>query len=167
MPLEILQPYIDQGLITYIPWPPKAIPPPKKFRTELERWQYRWFIDALETCLYNDWVVHRQGPCQLAAFMDAIQRTKHGVSRWLAIWDIDEFIFPKEQSNFRTLAGILRSHFEDTDHIKIWGNVFGTNGHIEHAAQRNPGSPLPALLTEEYTLRAVLDRNYSHKKFSS
>ena len=159
LPLEILQPYIDRGLITYIPWPPKTIPPPKKFRTKLERWQYRWLRDALETCLDHGWVLHRQGPCQLAAFMDAVQRTKNGVSRWLAIWDIDEFIFPKERSNFRTLAELLRRRFSDADHIKIWGNVFGTSGHIEHAAERKPGSRLPALVTEEYTYRGVLNRS--------
>jgi Glycosyltransferase family 92 len=158
MPVEILQPYIDQGLITYLNWPPKEIPPPKKFRTVLERWQYRWLRDALLTCWDNDWVLHKQGPCQLAAFMDAIQRTNNGVSRWLGIWDVDEFIFPKQQSNFRTLSGVLRWYFPDSDHIKIWGNVFGTNGHIEHAAERKPGSPLPALLTEEYTWRSVLHR---------
>ena len=85
-PLEILQPYIDQGVITYIPWPPKSVPPPaEKFKAGLERWQYTWFRDALETCLDNSWTIHQQGPCQLAAFADAVRRTKNGVSRWLAI----------------------------------------------------------------------------------
>jgi hypothetical protein len=158
LPFEILEPYVEQGLVTYVIWPPKSIPPPKNFKTGLDRWQYRWLRDALDTCLDDGWELHRQGPCQLAAFMDAIQRTKDGVSRWLAIWDVDEFIFPQEKSNFRTLSGLLRRHFADADHIKIWGNVFGTNGHVDHAAERKPGSRLPALLTEEYTWRGPLDR---------
>ena len=40
-PLEVLQYYIDQGLVTYIPWPPKEVPPPpESFKTQLEEWQY-------------------------------------------------------------------------------------------------------------------------------
>ena len=144
-PLEILQPYIEQGLITYIPWPPKSVPSPtEKFKTRLDRWQYTWFRDTLQTCLDDSWTIHRQGPCQLAAFSDAIRRTKGGVSRWLAIWDIDEFIFPREKAQFLTLSGLLRRHFADVDHIKVSGSVFGTSGHVEHAAERKAGSPLPS-----------------------
>ena len=157
-PLEILQHYIDQGLVTYIPWPPRTVPRPTlPFKTGLEKWQYMWFKDSLETCLSNDWTMHRQGPCQLAAFTDAILRTKGGVSRWLGIWDVDEYIFPREKSNFKTLTGLLRRKYSDLDHIRFYGNVFGTNGHLEHA-RRKPGSPIQALLTEEYTRRAELDR---------
>jgi hypothetical protein len=158
-PLEILQHYIDQGLVTYIPWPPRTVPRPTlPFKTGLEKWQYMWFKDSLETCLSNDWTMHRQGPCQLAAFTDAILRTKGGVSRWLGIWDVDEYIFPREKSHFKTLTGLLRRKYSDLDHIRFYGNVFGTNGHVEHA-RRKPGSPIQALLTEEYTRRAELDRN--------
>ena len=157
-PLEILQHYIDQGVVTYIQWPPRTIPRPNlPFKTGLEKWQYSWFKDSLETCLSNDWSMHRQGPCQLAAFEDAVLRTNKGVSRWLGIWDVDEYIFPREQSNFKTLTGLLRRKFSDVDHIRFYGNVFGTNGHVQHA-RRKPGSPIQALLTEEYVLRAELDR---------
>jgi Glycosyltransferase family 92 len=157
-PLEILQHYIDRGYITYIPWPPKQAPQLPQPRTALEEWQLSWFKDSLETCMQNTWTIHRQGPCQLAAFTDAILRTKNGVSRWLGIWDIDEFIFPRVNSGFSSLATILRQNYADHDHIRIYGNVFGTSGHVEHAARRQPGSSLQALLTEEYTYRAELDR---------
>jgi hypothetical protein len=160
-PYEILRPYVDQGLLTYIPWPPPSNPPmPTSFATRTERYQYQWLHDALETCRSNTWVMHKQGPCQLAAFVDAILRTNGGISRWLAIWDVDEFIFPKQQANMRTLAGILRRHFADTDHIRFLGSVFGTSGHIV-TPERKPGSRLPALLTEEYTMRSELDRKNS------
>jgi Glycosyltransferase family 92 len=154
--LEILQCYIDDGIITYIPWPPKEVPPPIEARTKFEYWQDTWFRDSLETCLNNDWPIHRQGPCQLAAFTDAIRRTKNGVSRWLGIWDVDEYIYPRQHCKYNTMADLLRAEYENITHIKFWGNVFGTSGHVE-PARRRPGSPLQALMTEEYTRRAEID----------
>ena len=153
-PLEILRPYIDAGYVTYISWPPEKVPT-WKVTTVQEKEQWEWFRDCLETCLANLWTVHTQGPCQMAAFSDAILRTKGGVSRWLGIWDVDEFIFPRVSTNYRSLADLLHDMYRDTDHIKIDGNNFGTSGHIEHAARRNPQSPLHALLTEEYIYRAA------------
>jgi hypothetical protein len=122
----------------------------------LEEWQYSWFKDVLETCLSDDWIVHRQVPCQLAAFSDAIRRTKGGVSRWLALVDVDEFIFPRPQSKYESLVELLVER-NDTDSIRIFGNTFGTSGFIEHAAERKQGETLHALLTESYTLRANED----------
>lgn len=159
LPLEILQPYINMNLITYIPWPPPSVPPPQlPFSNSLEQWQYIWFKDALETCLSDSWTIHKQGPCQLAAFADAIARCKGGVSRWLGIWDVDEYIFPRFSSPYRKLSTLLHREFGDTDHIQVYGNVFGTSGYSERAAQRKPGSNLQALMTEEYTYRAESDR---------
>jgi hypothetical protein len=101
--------------------------------------------------------MHRQGPCQLAAFVDAIWRTKGGESRWLGIWDVDEFIFPPETSRYTTLAETLRREFPDHAQVRIYGNVFGTSGHV-HPAQRKEGDPLQPLVTEEYIYRAEVDR---------
>ena len=53
------------------------------------------------------------------------------------------------------------------DHVSVYGNTFGTSGHIEHAAHRKPGSPLHALVTESYTYRADYDRIISHIPFSN
>ena len=155
--VEVLQYYIDEGIVTFISWPPKEIPPPIMATTVMEEWQDSWFRDTLETCLQNDWKIHKQGPCQLAAFTDAIRRTKGGVSRWLGIWDVDEFIFPREKSKYNDFATLLKEEYANTRHIRIWGNVFGTSGHVK-AAYRKQGSPLQALLTEEYIRRAELDR---------
>jgi Glycosyltransferase family 92 len=97
LPLEIIQPYIDKGYVTYILWPPKIVPPPINAASVQEQDRDEWFQDCLGTCLLSDAQMHRQGPCQMAAFIDAIRRTNGGVSRWLGIWDIDEFIFPPIQ----------------------------------------------------------------------
>jgi hypothetical protein len=159
LPLEILQGYIDREQVTYIPWPPAQIPPPPEtFTTQLEEWQYSWFHDCLDTCLAQEWIIHSQVPCQLAAWSDAIRRTKGGGSRWLATFDVDEYIFPRPTSAFKSLAELLRRKYRDTDHIRVYGNTFGTNGHVHHAARVNSSSPLHALLTESYTQRAPYER---------
>lgn len=158
-PLDILQCYIDQNVVTYIPWPPKSIPGPwRPFKTELEARQYHWFHDALDTCLDNTWTIHRQAPCQLAAFADALIRSKGGVTRWLISMDVDEYMFPRPVSGYDSIANLLRSEYSDVDHLTVYGNVFGTSGHIEHAARRRPGEPLQALMTENYIYRAELQR---------
>jgi hypothetical protein len=156
-PLEILQAYIDSGHVTFIPWPPKDTAPPYPPRTVLEQWQGAWFRDSLDTCIAKSWTIHQQAPCQLAAYIDAIWRTKGGVSRWLGIWDIDEFVYIPQSSRYSTLSETLRGEFPDHTQIRMWGNVFGTSGHVQ-AAQRQEGSPLQALVTEEYTYRSELDR---------
>ena len=158
MPLEILQPYIDDGYVTYIPWPPSTVPEPISADTYLEQEQFEWYRDCLDTCLNSNYTMHKQGPCQMAAFNDAIRRTKGGVSRWLGVWDIDEFIFPREASGFSSLADLLSRQYSDASHVRIFGSVFGTSGHVEYAAQRKINSSLQALLTEEYIYRAEVDR---------
>lgn len=158
LPLEILQHYIDGGYVTYIPWPPSVVPEPISAHTYLEQEQFEWYRDCLDTCLNSNYTIHKQGPCQMAAFNDAIRRTKGGVSRWLGVWDIDEFIFPREGSGFSSLADLLSRQYSNASHVRFFGSVFGTSGHIEHAAQRKTNSSLQALLTEEYIYRAEIDR---------
>jgi hypothetical protein len=156
-PLEILQYYIDQGNVTYIPWPPERIPAPEPFKTQFEKSQYSLFTEFLEACFSGAETIHKHAPCQQAAFSDAIRRTKGGVSRWLGLFDIDEYIFPRPTSKFRSLPEVLRERHADTDHIVVGGSHFGTSGHVDHAALRKEGSPLQALRTESYTYRAEVD----------
>jgi hypothetical protein len=158
LPEEVLQPYIDDGLVLYFRWPPSEVPPPTgRFATRLDEWQYQWFKDCLETCIADEWTIHKQVPCQLAAFADAIRIAKHQ-SRWIGILDVDEYIFARPSGNFTSLVELLRHHHGDTDHIRVTGNTFGTSGHVEHAAQRKEGDKLHALVTENYVLRAPLNR---------
>ena len=157
LPLEIIQPYINQGLVTYIPWPPQAVPPPIEATSVFEQEQDGWFRDSLETCLYSNFTIHKQGPCQMAAFIDAIRRTKNGVSRWLGIWDVDEYIFPRRTSEYKTLPEFLQGRYESYSCVQIWGFVFGTGGHVE-LPQRREGDPFPPLMAESYVYRSSWNR---------
>jgi hypothetical protein len=56
----------------------------------------------------------------------------------------------------------LRERYADATVVRIWGNVFGTSGHVEHAARRKEGDALQALMTENYLFRAELDRTAPH-----
>jgi hypothetical protein len=156
-PLDVLQHYVDYGIVTYIPWPPAEVPEPEPFRDALDEWQHGWFNDTLQTCINDMWIIHRQVPCQLSAYADAVRRTKGGVSRWLGVFDVDEYIYPRPASGFRRLVDVFRTHYPNHDHIQIQGNTFGTSGYIEQAAHRRPGDELHALLTESYTFRADQD----------
>ena len=158
IPLEVLQIYIDRGQVTYVPWPPLRVPsPPRQFKSALEKWQYSWFKDALETCLSGHSVIHQQVPCQLAAFADAIRLTKNGGSRWLANLDVEEYMFPRLSSQAKSLVEVLRRDHGDTDHIKVYGHTFGTSGRGQDTARRKLGEPLHPLMTESYIYRAPDD----------
>jgi hypothetical protein len=157
-PEEVLRHYIRRGIVTHIPWPPETVPPPPEpLHSKLDQWQYQWFNDTLQTCQLDMWIVHRQVPCQLAAYADAVRRTKGGVSRWLGIFDVDEYIYPRPASGFTRLVDVLRVHYPDHDHLQVYGNTFGTSGYVEQAAHRKPGDELHALLTESYIYRAEQD----------
>lgn len=69
-PLEVLQPYIAEGLVDYIPWPT-----PERF-DDLGKW------NLLQTMAYNQLIAQTSG-----------------VSHWVAFLDTDEFLFPVEHNN--------------------------------------------------------------------
>lgn len=60
---------------------------------------------------------------QIEAYKDAILRAK-GISRWLALIDIDEFIVPMQEKN---IEECLDKHFIDVQGIYISWLVFGTS----------------------------------------
>lgn len=153
LPLEILQPYIDRGVVTFIPWPPQIVPPPIDPDSVFEQEQDTWFRDSLDTCLHSNFTIHKQGPCQMAAFIDALRRTKGGVSRWLGIWDIDEYIYPRRNSPYKTIPDFLRGRYWDYSAVQIWGSIFGTSGHVE-IPRRKEGDAFAPLMTENYFYRA-------------
>jgi Glycosyltransferase family 92 len=158
-PREILGHYIDTGLLTHIIWPNTTHPqwsqvPDDADRTDKVRGT--WFNQSLRDCLEGDWM-HRKQPCQLSAFTDAILRAKKRGSRWLAVLDIDEYIFPRRGSGFENLVDLLKENHDATDHLIIQGVKFGTEGHVEYPIRRKPGDELHALLTESYTMRAQLN----------
>jgi len=167
-PLEILQYYINEGKVTYIPWPPQSIPPPPPFNTRLEESQYSIFKDNLEACIDKTDTVHKQASCQKSAVSHcAIYHGKGGGTRWLAFLDVDEFLFPRPMSKYKSVAEILRQQYPGTDHLIIVGINFGPSEHINHAARPAPGSPLPALIIESYTRRPELGSDIWNSQWAS
>jgi len=75
----VLDPYIQQGIVDLIQW--ESIP---------EHWRDKNPIDWTHDPA--TWIVHWVG-YQCGAYDDCMQRSI-GVSKWVAIVDIDEFIFP-------------------------------------------------------------------------
>jgi len=159
LPLEILDPYIQAGNVTYIVWPPAQNPHRTNSGSELQQWKETWLHESLDACRAGDWPVQPKKPCQYAAFSDAIERTKERVSRWLGVLEIEDFVFPGTSSGYTSLRDLLRMQHSADDVVVVQGSIFGTNGHVEHAVPRRP---LPPLITESYHLREDLD---SHPDF--
>jgi len=163
-PQEVLRQYIDAGLVTRTIWPNNTHPQWSHVAdsaNKTDRIRGTWFNQSLRSCVESDWM-HRKQPCQLAAFTDAILRAKERGSRWLAVLDVDEYIFPRRGSGFENLVDLLKENHEETDHLIIHGVKFGTEGHVEYPARRKTGGELHALLTESYTMRAELDGMHLH-----
>ena len=150
LPLEILDPYIHAGNVTYIVWPPAQNPRRTHSGSELQHWKDTWLHESLEACRAGDWPVQPKKPCQYAAFSDAIERTKERVSRWLGVLEIEDFVFPRTASAYTSLRDLLRLQHTADDVVVVQGSIFGTNGHTEHPPRRRP---LPPLIIESYQLR--------------
>ena len=120
--LEVLKPYIDAGDVTVIDWPSDP--------SRLGRDEWPWYT-------------------QLPACTDAITHLK-GVSEWLAIIDLDEFIVPLEHTN---LLSFLKEYEPYAGVLINWQN-FGTSLLWE--------IPQDKLMMEVLTLRALKNSKYNH-----
>lgn len=95
---EVLEPYIREGVVELIEWSSPA----------------------------DDW----NGFCfgvQPAAYRDAIKRAAKRKSRtkWLAIIDSDEFLFPVKEMN---LVETLENYYKDCSGVCVNWQVYGTSG---------------------------------------
>ncbi|MBM3198620.1 MAG: hypothetical protein FJZ58_05130 [Chlamydiae bacterium] len=120
--LEVLQPYIDAGEVTLIDWPSDL--------AHLGRDEWAWYT-------------------QLPACMDGIHHLQ-GVSEWVAILDLDEFIVPLEHND---LVSFLQDYKQYAGVLINWQN-FGTSLQWE--------VPENKLMMEVLTLKAPVDSKYNH-----
>jgi hypothetical protein len=101
---EILQPYIESGLIELIEWP-----------SVQEENDWKHFCFEVKTGAYND----------------ALRRACKVKAKWLALIDIDEFIFSPERKDIRK---ILNEYFKDVSSIYVNRQTFGMNDITELAS---------------------------------
>lgn len=99
--LDIIQPYIQSGLVEVIPWKTGIAP----FHNPRQIVQ---------------WVGY-----QLSAFNDCIQRATNEAT-WLALIDIDEFIFPANGKE--SLSSLLKNAPLDIATYSFYWKNFGTSG---------------------------------------
>jgi hypothetical protein len=90
-PLQVLRPYIDAGIVTYVHWPPAhadAVSPVPQGMNELDATAQAHFLKkAMSACLYNEWTTHTQGACQFAASVDMLRRS-YGKTSLLGFLDV-------------------------------------------------------------------------------
>ena len=83
-------------------------------------------LDVLEPFIISGKVVYKKWPgsiVQTAAYRDAVKRTRKR-TKWLALVDADEFLFPME-GNMKTLL----KEYEQYPGIGVNWRMFGPNGH--------------------------------------
>ena len=107
----ILQPYVDKGVVTLIPWP-------------------HYNAKAKRTNLQNKAYAHA------LSFM-------RGQTRWLALIDLDEFLFSPTGSD---LTAVLRDYQDLPAVVAFWA-TFGGSGHLK---------PPAGGLVDSYTQRLPL-----------
>jgi hypothetical protein len=128
--IEILTPYIKEGLVDLISWDSKTAP----------------FDDPRQSV---QWVGF-----QLSAFNDCIKKVS-GVSKWLAIIDIDEFLFSLEEKE--GIIKILENTPCDVGYVSFFWKCFGTSNLWEIPPKR--------LVTELLVLRGMDNiHTNQHKK---
>lgn len=91
--------------------------------------------------------IHGFAGCQRAAFADCQRRV---VSRWLGIFDVDEFLFAPPATNASVL-GVLQDQPHDIAGFKFVGAVFGNGNRTYPDVPKNKEDIL--LVTNRYTLR--------------
>lgn len=122
-PSLFLDSYIEDGIVTLVDW------------------------SECNKNLIRSTEPHGFAPCQRAAFVDCQNRV---ASRWLGIFDVDEFIFAPAITN-GTLLSALQAQSDDVAGIHFVGAVFG-NGNRTHPEFPRNKSEL-VLITERYTTR--------------
>jgi hypothetical protein len=100
------------------------------FREVLQPWQAAGFVTLIE------WPVE---PGQIPAYQDCVRRFKYE-ARWIAFFDLDEFLFSTESRNILPILASL-AHLPG---IEVWQLIFGSNGHVKR----------PPSVLESYTLCA-------------
>ena len=94
---EVLKPYIDRGIVQLVEWPSVHL----EYDTD-----------------------HHTSIVQVGAFNDSIAYFK-GKTKWLAIIDSDEFIFPVVEDNILIL---LEKYYPEVSGLNINWQNFGTSG---------------------------------------
>lgn len=162
-PYQQLSPYISSGLVEVIPWPP-----PLSNLTRLGKIpESLWQCEKFNASIFN--APHLYTSCQRSAFSDCTQRYARK-SKWLGIWDVDEFLFADLSKSYcginplvggcfeniisrHNLLAVMNDAYEEsgTNSFRFRGVVFGDNGFQENP---EPACPLNVpLMTEQFLFR--------------
>jgi hypothetical protein len=109
-----------------------------------------WIAGGIVTLL--DWP-EQGGGQQRSAYRDCVRRARRE-ARWLALIDIDEFLFSPLARDIRPL---LR-HYEGQPSVFVYWHMFGSSGHVCRP-------PVPVV--EAYTRRRAEERNFPGKSIAN
>jgi hypothetical protein len=145
---DLVQPYIDNGIVSYFLWPPKEEPHEIWDDPKLEE----HYSSHMKSCYEGLQQMHGHIFCQIAAYDDAVRRTR-GKARWVAGLDVDEFFYLNETSPFVNFQDPLPQAFknlEDYAIVTVAGQHFGTSGWLT-PPRRDDDQEYSSLLTKTHT----------------
>ena len=115
-----------------------------EFREVLRPWQESGQVTLTE------WP---QPAGQISAYSDCLRRFQKN-ARWIAFFDIDEFLFSPGNMDLRPIL----TSFSDWPGIEVWQYFFGSNGHLKRPK---------GLVCELYTRRAPVSRRSTVKTIAN
>lgn len=133
-PSLFLESYIEDGIVTLIDW-----------------------SDACAR-LSQPSEPHGFAHCQRAAFVDCQQRIH---SRWLGVFDVDEFIFAPPHSNATVLTVLQEQPHNAAAGFHFVGAIFGNGNRTDPEFSRNKSDVV--LVTERYTARQATRAEEEHQ----
>ncbi|RYE15651.1 MAG: hypothetical protein EOP34_02350 [Rickettsiales bacterium] len=144
---EVLQPYIDDGIVFYIKWPPSR--PYKEDWTGAEALEAE-FNDWIEDCYKQDELAYfRVYPCAITANNDAARRSR-GKVRWLAAVDVDEYIYLSQSSLDSPNLVEAFKKCETNVMVSVYGYHYGTGGWIVPPRREGDDQAYPTLLIKSH-----------------
>ncbi|KAJ3278727.1 hypothetical protein HDU76_009763, partial [Blyttiomyces sp. JEL0837] len=162
---EILKPYIDEGIVEWIPYPP-AEPQNVSIANGGTEANLKWFgekdrdiwLQRLHRC--RNPTGHIQ--CQEPAFLETLAAWRNR-ARWIITFDVDEFFYvslypgakkPKTEADMPKISDTLK-RLEHRDMVSVVGTSFGTQGYLQPPDDAEPGIPFPT----------VSQRYFYHSRF--
>lgn len=135
---KLLQPYIDKGLVTHIPWP------------------------DLPGLRDNNWLGPNTLSIQQLAYGNCVREFKQNFE-WLMQLDLDEFMFPASPA-CNSISDVLQTLEADKVlGIRVPSLTFGSSGHIEHPggliirnftwSRSKPDGPVKSIAHAKYLAR--------------
>jgi hypothetical protein len=139
---RVIAPFQAAGIATLIEWPPK------QYHGRHQE-DFRACLDSIGP---HPLAENAQCSCQHFAFLDCIDRAQETRSEWVAVFDVDEFMYtPNRECQRGALSQILREQPSGVAAMMVSGWLSGTQGY------ERPEHIKSGFVTKDYLYRNPVD----------